>query len=684
MVRFIRNLIMIASSLFSSFIFTQVTLGNDQSSLPGAILQLKNKNENSDGSNSDKGLMLPRVDLVNASSLEPCLNSIQNADPDERLRHAGLVVFNTKLDSDENLCPGIYVWDSERWNPLLGECFALRLDKESQNILTGNQAVVNATVVPASALSNLTWVSADPSIATVDNNGKITAVAPGSTTITATVTHDGKTEQKSVVVNVANLSVVISIDKNKLVIGETAQFTATINPDWADVNLIWGSYHNGTLLNISQDGLVEALDTQWGNESGVQVYATTDKNIGGAPLMYYQNIIIGKPTLVIASNNHIDVMLDNIGNDFSKYDLNKISEVKPSWVDMSKVEVELSLEDPYGYVTFDPDTWELQGINGLEDPVIYPNSLRPMINIKTTYNHDTGVPLVTNTTATVSVYDLNPYQITDSRDGEKYWIGFVGRYNKWLHAKGGEYAYPTGNWWMLENLRTKVGLDGNPKPMGLDTWIYPADHQVLGNISYVDDNTYYDTNKRVGLLYNVKFVYGNTFPLNPDLVNKRFEMGLPPMGNKYVYTGWYNSVCPSGFYLPNQTNSIRITIDEKTKDNTFQNGTVGNSRKAENGGLDIYPTGKDIRAQMDGTRFTLGTSTDGQGNYTTFHISRSEWMQDEWGWGTYNDSRNPQIFTYDIAGKTLNWFNEASLYNAFSPVRCVRHLGGNDIKPYTP
>ena len=59
---------------------------------------------------------------------------------------------------------------------------------------TPNTLTLTATVAPANATNqNVTWASSDPSVATVDAAGKVTAVAPGTATITATTVDGGFT-----------------------------------------------------------------------------------------------------------------------------------------------------------------------------------------------------------------------------------------------------------------------------------------------------------------------------------------------------------------------------------------------------------------------------------------------------------------------------------------------------------
>ena len=64
---------------------------------------------------------------------------------------------------------------------------SVTLDKTEGVLTVGNTVTVTATVTPDTVTNaSVTWSSSDEAIATVDSEGKITAVAPGSATITAT------------------------------------------------------------------------------------------------------------------------------------------------------------------------------------------------------------------------------------------------------------------------------------------------------------------------------------------------------------------------------------------------------------------------------------------------------------------------------------------------------------------
>ena len=61
----------------------------------------------------------------------------------------------------------------------------ISLDRTSANMQIGDSLTLKATVEPTESLDTVTWSSSNSKVATVDANGKVTAVAPGKATITA-------------------------------------------------------------------------------------------------------------------------------------------------------------------------------------------------------------------------------------------------------------------------------------------------------------------------------------------------------------------------------------------------------------------------------------------------------------------------------------------------------------------
>ena len=127
-------------------------------------------------------------------------------------------------------------------NPTLAT--SISLNQNTMNLSVGSSQNLTATVLPATASNKtVTWTSSDESIATVDANGKVTGIATGLATITAT-TSDGSNLSASCAVTVTQVTASsIRLDKTELEmnIGETYKLTATVLPSGASQRVTWTS-----------------------------------------------------------------------------------------------------------------------------------------------------------------------------------------------------------------------------------------------------------------------------------------------------------------------------------------------------------------------------------------------------------------------------------------------------------
>ena len=76
---------------------------------------------------------------------------------------------------------------------------SITLSKNAAELKEGESVTLSAVVAPENATESYGWKSADESVATVDENGVVTAVAPGNTNILA-MSESGKTAACSVTV----------------------------------------------------------------------------------------------------------------------------------------------------------------------------------------------------------------------------------------------------------------------------------------------------------------------------------------------------------------------------------------------------------------------------------------------------------------------------------------------------
>ena len=78
----------------------------------------------------------------------------------------------------------------------------ITLSESSATLTEGEEMTLTATITPDDAVDkSISWSSSNPCVATVDNTGKVTAIAPGTATITATA-NDGSGVSESCVVRV--------------------------------------------------------------------------------------------------------------------------------------------------------------------------------------------------------------------------------------------------------------------------------------------------------------------------------------------------------------------------------------------------------------------------------------------------------------------------------------------------
>lgn len=134
---------------------------------------------------------------------------------------------------------------------------SVSLDRSSLSMIKGETATLSATVFPYDATDQtVTWTSSDATIASVDQNGKVTALAGGSVIIKAAAGEKYATCSVNITVPVSS----VSLDKTSLdlIKGESFALTATVNPwDASDKTVTWSS-SNSSVAKVT-DGLVEAV-----------------------------------------------------------------------------------------------------------------------------------------------------------------------------------------------------------------------------------------------------------------------------------------------------------------------------------------------------------------------------------------------------------------------------------------
>lgn len=135
------------------------------------------------------------------------------------------------------------------------------IDQASVEMTVGEKKQLSATITPADATDqSITWSSTKVSVATISNQGLVTAIAEGTTTIKARV--GAKTSACIVTVRKEIIAVTsITLDKTSLALvkGESVTLTATVNPSNAThTNVSWASSDPG-VATVDSEGNVKAI-----------------------------------------------------------------------------------------------------------------------------------------------------------------------------------------------------------------------------------------------------------------------------------------------------------------------------------------------------------------------------------------------------------------------------------------
>ena len=138
----------------------------------------------------------------------------------------------------------------------------IKIDKEQIEMEAGTTATLKATVLPEDAGDRtVTWSSSDENVATVNQEGIVTAIKAGEATITAT-TNDGTELTASCTVTVTpKRATDIKIDKEQIEMeaGTTATLKATVLPEDAGDRTVTWSSSDETVATVSQEGVVTAV-----------------------------------------------------------------------------------------------------------------------------------------------------------------------------------------------------------------------------------------------------------------------------------------------------------------------------------------------------------------------------------------------------------------------------------------
>ena len=177
---------------------------------------------------------------------------------------------------------------------------SITLDMTEVELEATQTATLVATVLPELTTNkSVTWKSSDESIAIVDKNGVITAIAVGEVTITATTTDGSNLSASCKVIVKPTQATSITLNKTEasLKVTETITLVATVLPELTtDKSVTWKSSNNA-VATVSENGVVTAVAT---GEAIITATTTDGSNLSASAK------IIVDPTLAESVTLNID------------------------------------------------------------------------------------------------------------------------------------------------------------------------------------------------------------------------------------------------------------------------------------------------------------------------------------------------------------------------------------------
>jgi uncharacterized protein YuzE len=214
----------------------------------------------------------------------------------------------------------------------------ISLNRIYSNIDVGSSITLIATINPSNATNKqITWLSSNPKVATVDENGKVVGIKSGLADITV-VTADGN-KTATCLIAVSNVVNVKGISLNKSVInitvGGNETLVATITPNNAsNRNITWNSSdqtiasvdENGNVIGVKEGLAIITATTVDGNKQ-----ASCIANILPVPKITFRDPnfekairnCLNKPTGEITQNDVLKITELSIG-DRLVYDISGI------------------------------------------------------------------------------------------------------------------------------------------------------------------------------------------------------------------------------------------------------------------------------------------------------------------------------------------------------------------------
>ncbi len=155
------------------------------------------------------------------------------------------------------------LWSSYFPHSLIGvgtKAGGVRIDKREYALNLGKSEQIIATVLPETAEDkSLVWESSNTEVATVDENGVVTAVANGKATIKCKTVVGGFTASCTVIVTTRPESIMLDYTEREIYTTKSVTLEAMVYPETSnDRSVIWSS-SNTKVAKVDQNGTVTGV-----------------------------------------------------------------------------------------------------------------------------------------------------------------------------------------------------------------------------------------------------------------------------------------------------------------------------------------------------------------------------------------------------------------------------------------
>lgn len=168
---------------------------------------------------------------------------------------------------------------------------SVSISSSSETLMLGEDTTLRATTSPIG--QSVTWSSSNTRVATVNSNGRVTAVGSGSATITADISVNGQSYTDTCRVTVEEPSIRLSSSSLSMSVGDTETLSASVTPSGSYIS--WSS-SNTSVATVNNSGRVTA-------ESGGSATITAEITVNGQAYTDSCRVTVEQPGIRLSSSS---------------------------------------------------------------------------------------------------------------------------------------------------------------------------------------------------------------------------------------------------------------------------------------------------------------------------------------------------------------------------------------------